>query len=294
MTEKIPPLIKGDMVLRQIYTNVYRRKMNQIILVNGLPRTGKSELCLKVAEALDPQFTVDNIAWKYKDLLKLEKDSNRTGEVLMWDEAGIAEWGANARQFWSEGNLSASTLFQTMGFKRNIVLVNLPMKIMLDKHVRSLIHVMIKTLGIDYRRHACRSKVYFMEPSEYVPEGKSKFPRFNWYGGRYKVKSKMWGRASKELRDAYVERSEGIKQQLQEKLIQESMLREMEKDTKARRSDFKELYNEIVGDLSEYWDYKKNKANSGLIQLKYDIGQNLAQKLASTINLAYDKGDISL
>lgn len=282
MTAPIPEHIAKDPVLKHIYTNVWVNKMNQIILVNGLPRTGKSELCLKLGEALDPQFSVKNIVWKYNDLLNRIKDSKRIGEVILWDEAGIAEWGINARTFWSEGNISASTLFQTMGFKRNIVLINLPMKMMLDKHVRSLIHVEIETKGVDQNRKMCRSKVVFIEPAFNAKDDVlTKFPRFIYNNIKYKVNQKYWGRASKELRDDYIRESNKLKQILQEKLIADAVRKEQETTRKMMKRDLGQVYKEIIKRKDELWDDDEGKFDLPLVRLKLGISAQMAKDACS-------------
>lgn len=278
MTAPLPRHIAKDPVLKHIYQEVWVNKMNQIILVNGLPRTGKSELCLRLGEALDPKFSVKNIVWKYKDLLNKIKDSKRIGEVIMWDEAGIAEWGINARTFWSEGNISASTLFQTMGFKRNIVLINLPMKMMLDKHVRSLIHVEIETKGVDMHLKKCRSKVVFIEPAfNWKNDVLTKFPRFFYKGVKYKLNQKYWNRASKPLRVDYIRESNKLKQILQEKLIHDAKVKRLAEEKKAMKKDLESLYNEVVKRKDEFWDDDKGGFDVLTVRLKLGISNQMAK-----------------
>jgi len=293
MSIEVPEHLEDNVVERAIWEKVHIDKMNQIILIDGLPRTGKSELGLRLAEDLDPTFSIDRIAWKYCDFLELSKNSESKGhQVFMWDEAGIADWGANARQFWSEGNMSASTLFQTMGFKENIAIISLPMKMMLDKHVRSLIHVNIKTLKVMPRKGMCKTKTFFIVPKD---DGDSKtiFPRIKIDGCKFRIKSQYWGRASKKLRKDYKQKSEGVKQELQDKLVAEAILRSKEGAAKPYgKATFKELYDDIVGNIDEYWNKKKNKVDSGLILIKHSVGQNIARKLAALINMQYDNQEL--
>jgi len=287
--------LSSTIVERQIWERVHIGKMNQIILVDGMPRTGKSELCLKLAETLDPTFTVDRIAWKSKNFLKLTSEAESKGhQVTMWDEAGIADWGANARQFWSEGNMSASTLFQTMGFKENIAIINLPMKLMLDKHVRSLIHVNIKTIKVMPRKAVCRAKTFFLHPSDDGKFVKTIYPRVNFGGIKYRVKTQLWRRPSVELRKAYKKKSEIIKQELQEKLNAEAILREEAAGYKITSSkDMGALCKAIADNIEGYWDYKKDRVIPALIQLNLKVGRNLARQVANVIMVKYQNGEIN-
>jgi len=226
--------------------------------------------------------------------LKTITDSESKGhKVFMWDEAGIADWGANARQFWSEGNLSASTLFQTMGFKENIAIINLPMKMMLDKHVRSLIHVNIKTIKVLPKKAMCRAKTFFLKPSDDGSYVKTIYPRIKIGGVKYKMKTQLWGRPSDKLRKAYKKKSEIIKQVLQKKLVDEAQLRETTGNiTISSTKDMPSLYKEIEENIEEYWDSKRERIIPGLIQLNLNVGRNLAQQLANIVMVKYNKGDI--
>jgi hypothetical protein len=283
----------SNAVLEQIWKKVHIDKMNQIILIDGLPRTGKSELGLYVGEQLDPTFTIDRVAWKYADFLQMIMESKSKGhQVFMWDEAGIADWGANARQFWSEGNMSASTLFQTMGFKENICIINLPMKMMLDKHVRSLIHVNIKTKRIITRKGVCDAKVFFLRPKDDGKDTKTIYPRVSLAGIKHKIKALYFPRPSTKLRKAYKVRSEIVKQELQQKLVSEALIRAETTPGVSIKTGFKDLYDDVLENIDEFWDKKKKKVNTSLILLEHNVGQNLARRVASALNAQYDRGKL--
>ena len=131
MPTEAPPDIRQNPILHKIWQNVYFKNMNQIILVTGLPRTGKSELCLYLAWALDRgrtfsptgkkiwsrRFSVDHIRWKLPEFIEMVNDPKHktVGRALIWEEAGTEE-GANARLFFSTNNLTASSLFQILGY----------------------------------------------------------------------------------------------------------------------------------------------------------------------------------
>lgn len=223
----IPPDIAKNPVFRQIYS-VPQEGGNQIILTNGLPRTGKSEVDLDFAYALyrggppDWEHKFDpgkHMAWEKITLQKNVRRFNDIGTSLIWEEAGIAEFGAHARQFWSESNISLSTLFQVMGFHRQLCFINLPMKIMLDKHLRLLSHVQIETYKIKKSKDRCLAKVWWVEMAANTSEAYNKYPRFIANGLRYRVKTISVPRAPKEIREEYLARSIPFKQWLEDRLI---------------------------------------------------------------------------
>lgn len=280
----MPPEIKASPVLRELWKMVYKKKMNLIILVNGLPRTGKSELCLALAYFLDRgsveagfpyRFDVENIRWKYGEFLSLVKNKNEIGTCLIWEEAGTIE-GTNARKFFSENNISASSLFQTLGYKRQIAFINLPCKIMLDKHVRQLVHAIIDTTEVNTTKGRCIAKFYW---SKYNPVKDIQYRNLPQYfdesGILKKVNTIAVGRAPKALREAYIKRERVFKDELQARL--EKMGQKAGKDSVEERDEkIREACKKIEGRLSRYWDPKRKILRTGLIVLDCQVSRNQA------------------
>lgn len=174
----MPEEVKSCVLLNKIWTAVHDHKMNQIIVIEGLPRTGKSFLSLYLASALDKLFSVEkNVAFTQLDFQQLNKKNAYIGACNIWEEAGVADGiGANSRDFWTEGNKRLSGIFQTMGFARQISIVNLPNKMMLDKHLRSLCHWILETQSVDYNTGLIVFKA--MEVENSFKDGIKKYPRY--------------------------------------------------------------------------------------------------------------------
>ncbi|MFH1255767.1 MAG: hypothetical protein V1494_00605 [Candidatus Diapherotrites archaeon] len=218
----MPKLVAGSPFLSDVWRQVHRNKGSQIILVNGLPRTGKSELCLVFAHALDPNFSVqNNVAFNKLQFLQLVRKNNYVGAVNIWEEAGLMEYGASAREFWSADNRRMSSLFQSMGFHRQICIVNLPQKIMLDKHLRSLCHWIVETKSIDVQRGKVKFKVFHIQPSDKIFY--KKYIRVFEDDGITKIMSFVAPRPPMDILEEYWAREKLFKEMVSDKLEKEML-----------------------------------------------------------------------
>ena len=274
-----PTDIKNQPVLRMIWNATHDNKMNQIIVTNGLPRTGKSELNIYLAWALyrgqtkdfEHKFDVSkHVSFEKIGFQKSMGKYMDIGACLDWEEAGIAELGANAREFWSQSNRAMSTLFQVMGFGRQVCLISLPMKMMLDKHLRSLCHVYIETFKVKVHKNRCIAKVWLNEMSSRKGELYQKYPRYSVDGVRSVIRSISVPRPPKEVLEEYWWREQMFKEWLKEKLIREEEGRQKIKQFKEGGSlnqRLSEVLEKVKADPATYWDYKKNKPDVNSLRI---------------------------
>jgi hypothetical protein len=243
--KNLPPHedFKDNPIFWEIYKKIHLDNSNQIILFNGLPRTGKSEACLDFAYSLDVDFKTGEKMFDLKDMsytlkgyMDLIRRTEGIGRALIWEEAGLAEFGANARDFLSKDNKDASTIFQSMGFKRHLNLINLPMKTMLDKQIRNLVHWVVVTEKIN-SQDFCIARMYQMNISPTRDEVYHQ--RYNFvdsHGVVKKVSTVKIPRVPKEIRRDYKIVSDKFKQEVQEKI-------------NSRGSEWKSLPYIVSGDI---------------------------------------------
>lgn len=305
MTEyDCPPDIANNSVIRMLWNKTHEEKMNQIVVTNGLPRTGKSELNLYLAYHLYRGTTRDfEHKFEIKKHLSFEKISFQksmakymdVGACLQWEEAGIAELGANAREFWSQGNRAISTLFQIMGFGRQICFINLPMKIMLDKHLRSLCHVYIETYKVKVHKKRCIAKVWLNEMSSRKGDLLQKYPRYRIDGVKYVVKSISVPRPPQEFLNEYWEREKMFKQWLKNKLISEEEGRQVSKNLRdggiVATQIMANALEKVKLKPKEYWDYKKDKPDVNAMRILEGLSINNAYAVASLWRKQVETGE---
>jgi hypothetical protein len=285
----IPEQIKSNPIYAKIWETP-RRGGNYIIIINGLPRSGKSWLANTIAYNLSwksdgtNNFSpLQNLCYEKLTLLKKIKESNEVGKVIIWDEAGIAELGANAREFWSESNRGLSTLFQTMGFKRQIIIVTLPNRIMLDKHIRSLCHAIIDVTSFNKPKRKIFAKFHHLSMNRILGKDIEKNFRYVDEKGVHIIKSLEVPAPPRHVAREYVAMDKCFKDWLQMRLIDSEETRTMfEKGTRSSiAGSLGELYNKIKSKPEVYWNYKKARPSWETIVMVDDIPAVKARLIAN-------------
>lgn len=295
-SNEIPPDIRGNIILSPIWRAVHSGG-NRIVLINGLPRTGKSELAINMAYHLfrgpGPEFkhlfeVGKHCKWSKIDFQKIVQKYDRVGACLVWDEAGISELGAHARQFWSQSNIALSTLFQIMGFHNQIALITLPMKTMLDKHLRLLSHVNVETLKISKASNTCKAKFFWVEMSTRSDAPFTKYPRFiDSEGFRCRAKVVSVPRAPDRIRREYAVYSNVFKKWLEKRLIRGEVTRTVGSDKVTRKTSvekLREVYEVLAKNPKAYWDSKTKKHDPNKIMFAHDVPQNYCRILAKWLD----------
>ena len=284
---------KNNPIFWEIYTNIHLKNSNQIILFNGLPRTGKSEACLDFAYNLDRdpytgdrRFNLKTVYYTLKDYLKGIKENNVPGQAMIWEEAGLAEYGANARDFFSKESKNASTIFQSMGFKKHLNLVNLPMKMMLDKQVRSLVHWIVTTEKIN-SRNECVAKIYKTSLKAINDEVWNTKYRFYDRFGVVKVVNKIKiPRAPKDIRLEYKHISDEFKQEIQERISQDNdSWRKVPYLDSENEINKTKLYNYLKDNMLKFIDVKNQKISDDAFVVHENVADNLVRKVKPIIRI---------
>lgn len=297
----IPPDLKSNPIWSQIWSNVYFYNMNQIFLVVGLPRTGKSELCLDCGWVLERNykyehtFTVNNLFPTLKEMVNATMSKNRRGECLVWEEAGTIK-GATAREFKQRKNIISNSLFQILGWKGQIAFINLPAQFYLDKGIRSLAHGIFVTKKIDLKRNRCIAKFYWnkFNPLNSTRPIMPTLPRY-FKDGRLRVaRTIAIPRAPKELREEYVAKQEEFKQKWSEEIGKElEELDAVNEGKDARKLDVASLYEEVKQNPDEYWDYEKNKPDTNSM-IVAGISRHIALAIAGKWKKDIARGLVSV
>lgn len=277
----------------EIYKNMHLLNSNQIILFNGLPRSGKSEASLDFAWNLDvhPEtgarlFDIKNISYTLKNYMASIKNTERVGAALTWEEAGLSEFGANSRDFLSKDNKDASTIFQSMGFKRHLNLINLPLKTMMDKQLRSLVHWIVTTEKINTKNQCC-AKIYKTDLKTINDEVWNKRYTFaDSHGIIKKVSGIRIPRAPIEVRREYKIISDRFKQDVQEHISQkDDVWRKLHYFTTDGKIINKELIEEFKNNLVNYLDFKKKQVDIHSFMIKNNIPDSFRSQINPVVKV---------
>jgi len=205
---------------------LYDQNKNFITAITGPTGSGKSYSALRLAERIDPDFSIDNVVFNAQDLLLRIKQGKERGEleqgsVLVFDEAGVE---ANSRDWQSKTNKALNYLFQTMRSYNFMVILTLPHIGGLDKQIRQLLHAFMPTQGIDYKHSTVELKPLFFQVNQQTGEIFKKFLKvFGDDGETHKIRRHHVKMPTKELRDAYEERKESYQEDLYSELLEDVM-----------------------------------------------------------------------
>ena len=133
-------------LVRYIHKRIKNNK-NFLCTITGPTGSGKSWTALSIAELLDPEFTVDRVIFRGRDLMKLINDGNlKPGSVIIWDEAGI---DLSNRNWQSLTNKMLNALLQTFRHKNFILFFTVPYHDFIDVSSKKLFHADFETQRIN-------------------------------------------------------------------------------------------------------------------------------------------------
>lgn len=273
-------------IFQQIYNNCHTNQMNQIIVVTGLPRTGKSELCIYSAWALDRDARGNHlfdpetqIVKTMEELTEFIDSNNRTGANVVWEEAGISEKGANAREWQKKENILLNDIFQIMGMKKHIVWINLPRTFFLDKGARSLSHWNVETLRVNFKTLECYARFRQVGWNTKKNEPMNIRPKF-FRDGRYTISQVVRvPQAPHLIRKAYYDMQKQYKRQWITEV--KNKIKALKASPQRRNFTIEKGLVTLKDNKKMFWDAVKKKPNIDYIGFKLDIPNYKARILAN-------------
>lgn len=122
--------------LRTIWNFTHEYKKNFLMCITGDPGEGKSLTACKIGEKLDPHFSMDKVAYTGREFMNAVGGVRRTGEVIVWDEAGV---GLPAREWSSISNRAINYVIQTFRKDHGCVIFVTPDLSFIDVQARKLL-----------------------------------------------------------------------------------------------------------------------------------------------------------
>jgi len=134
--------IKMAQIIRE---RIHKENRNWLCLVIGKPGTGKSLDSYSLGQMLDPGFNLSRVVFSEYEFMKVINSNLPKGSFILADETG--SWFGN-RDYMSETNRMLSRLVQTFRNRNFGIFWSVPMKRMVDIHVRCLADVEIETVSL--------------------------------------------------------------------------------------------------------------------------------------------------
>ncbi|MHA1481992.1 MAG: hypothetical protein ACTSQA_00965 [Candidatus Heimdallarchaeaceae archaeon] len=121
------------------------KNLNMIIMISGKTGSGKSFSSLSIGEMLDPDFGIERVIFKAKDLMNLINRGNlKKGSVIIWEEAGI---DLSSKSWQSTTNKIINFLIQSFRHRNFILIMNAPYSDFVDNTTRKLFHAEFQTVS---------------------------------------------------------------------------------------------------------------------------------------------------
>jgi DNA polymerase III delta prime subunit len=289
--QAIPAHIKNAPILADIWTNVHQKGMNQNILFQGLPRTGKTSASIYFAEQLGVNYKCEKVFNPNKhianDLVglaeKIEKYDS-PGQVLIWEEGGVSGKGAAARDWQRDENKLMGNIFQIMGLKNQILLINLPVDFLLEKQIRSLIHAQVQTNYFDHRNKMIVAKYRWCKYDYHRHEMQSRIPRYKVDGRIYEYSDYISIPAPSDVVwKMYREMEKNYKHDWIAQFLE--LMRNAKDKREKKKWTIKEIVKELSPYLDNFWDEKQNRVVAAHLRAEAErngimIGEHLVRSVS--------------
>ncbi len=225
---------EADLVVNYIIDR-WKKGLYSLVLVGGLPGTGKSSTCIRLAELTqmkltgENNFKVDNVLDSFLDLIKFVKNAKPdkvcTGVV---EEVSVLFPGRRAM---SSENVDVAKLLDTARKKKVILFANAPIYPSIDSHMRALGNVYIQTIKIYKKAELVFSKCYKIQTNPAT----GKTYTHNFKRGVKDVNRMYTLKPSKETWEDYEGKKDKFLDELYSKAEARAM-RKQEKDNKLLKS----------------------------------------------------------
>ena len=187
---------KNSVWLLQWIRNRIRKNRNLIALFIGDTGSGKSMSAIRLAERVDPNFSVDRIVFTVQDFLALVNSGLPPGSVIVFDDAGL---GINAR-LWQEMSARVfGMLTQGFRYKQILTFITVPDETFIERQSRKLVHIRFEATDVQGLM-----KMKLLSRNTFDPEHPmAKFPRIHRGISEITVKLVKFRLPSDVLREKY-------------------------------------------------------------------------------------------
>lgn len=230
-------------MIEDIRKRLLEKNQNWLCAVCGETGSGKSYAALKIAESIDPSFSIDRVVFTVKEFMELVTDKRiKGGQAIIFDEAGVE---IGARDWYSQRNKAINYVLQTFRHQNLAVIFTTPSFSFIDSQTRRLFHAYIETKAINRKEKYVKVKWFIVSSNPKTDKYYFKYPVV--YKGIKPIKIKITkiGKPSKKLINDYETKRGNFTKTLRADLL-EDIKKAKEKAEKKPRS-YEELAAEMKG-----------------------------------------------
>lgn len=282
------PVQASPILETQVWSRMHRRDDNWMGAVVGETGKGKSYTCLSLAEAVDPDFTVDQVAFGIEEFMQLVMDESfGRGSVIILEEASVE---AAAEDFHEISNKVLRTVLETWRNQNRGALLNLPTFSRLDKGAR------IRMTALIQQRRKFEDEGFSVATYKHLQTNSDTgkiyrhYPRIN----NREHRTLKIAPPSEDLREAYEAKSDEYTDELNKELLEELLESKREQQDEEKK-DPKWIAKDILdAGLEEYVSENHGQfyISTDLIEIDYDIGGRRSKKVKAAIERELDDGEL--
>lgn len=277
--DNAPPRPDNVILERDAWAKMWLENNNTLWTFVGDTGDGKSYATLRSGEVIDPNFSIENVAFNIVEFLELVMDdSYGQGSVIALEEGSVE---ASAYDWHSASNRVFAKILDTWRHQNRMGMINLPNFQALEKGARRRTKAIVEMqYAVPWKEYS-QAKYKRVHYNNVTDNFTTPFPTID-HKVRKFIRFKM---PSEDLREAYEKKKSEYTENLNEELLQELL----EAGEKGEGEDMKpaEIAEEIVGN-NELEDYISDNngqeyIDRGLIELDYDIGERKGKKVKKAL-----------
>ena len=282
----VPELIEDNPILRKlVWGRMHNHNDNWMAATVGDTGSGKSWASLRIAEAVDPNFSIDQVAFNVREFLELVRDdSYGRGSVIVFEEASVE---ASAHEWYSKSNRVLAKVLDTWRNQNRGAIFTLPAFGQLQKPARGRMSALIQMHQKNEDEGYTIAKYKRCQQNTDTGKIYKKAPRF---GGR-KYRFLKIQPPSEELREAYEQKKAEYNNELLDDLMAELVDEdeaEAEEEMGPRDVAREVIDNGIEDYVSQHPVNKMRYVDRELLQVDYGLSREKGKQAKKLIEREVD------
>jgi len=278
-------------LLRRVWDRVNQDNEHFMACIVGREGSGKSYTAIKIADTVDPTFSVDRVIFDVKELLKVLRDGeHEPGNFYVLDEAGAT---MGVRTWQDRAQVLANQALQLIRSHNLGLIFTLPRMSELDSQAQGRLQAVLEITDKRPEEYV-QLKWKWIDPDRVNSNGNilKKYPRRIQDGYEKRIKRNTFSPPRPDLVEPYEDEKSEFQAKFYDKAI--TKLEEAEADEDAADADPQEIATEIAdGNLERFVDtHSGNKnayINKDLIRSDYDLTHSEAKAVKALLNSACDE-----
>ena len=142
-----------------------KKGIGTIVLLVGMPGSGKSFSALWIASEIDSSFNASRVVFDVRDYIGYLAAGTTPGQAVLLDEAGVL---APARKWQSEGNIALMLTVESVRHRGLLTLITVPDVSMVDNTVRKLAYMVIQCRRVDDKAEEVVARPYEIQLNHFT------------------------------------------------------------------------------------------------------------------------------